>query len=118
MKLRIDGVYHHGKKENEHITMTVLEDCELHYYLVMDTTYRDDGKISNVMRHVKWLPTRSAKKGDRISLWTKKGTDAVAEVDGVTWHSCYWNSNAAIWNDDGDAAVLFEINSWKTTRAK
>lgn len=118
MKLRIDAVHNHGQANEEHITMTVLEDCNLRYYLVMDTTYTKDGKISNTLRHVKWLPDRQVSKGDRVSLWTKKGDDTKVTTNGVTWHRCFWNSNAPLWNDDGDAAVLFEVNTWKTTIAK
>lgn len=118
MKLRIDAIHNHGDMDTEHITMTVLEDTNLHYYLVMDTTYSSAGKVSNKFRHTKWMPSVEAKEGDRVSLWTKHGKDTTVERDGVTWHRCFWNSDAAIWNDDGEAAILFHVDAWKTTKSR
>ena len=31
-------------------------------------------------------------------------------------HFLYWNLKAAVWNDDGDYAVLFEVSGWDHKR--
>lgn len=119
MKLRIDKLFNHGNANKEHVVLTVLEDTNLHYYVIADTTYTDAGKISNTFRHFAWLPTADGKKGDRVALWTTKGKyKRVVADDGTVWHHVYWGSDAPIWNDDGDAAVLMELNTWNTTRAR
>jgi len=117
MKLRIDTVHAHGDVNEERVLMTVMEDCDLARYLVMDTTYIGT-KISNEHRHVKWLPQITAKKGERVCLYSKKGTTAKQTHDEVIWHKLYWNSGTAVWNNTGDAAVLFEVSEWVTTKAK
>ncbi|GAA0907624.1 hypothetical protein GCM10009552_15840 [Rothia nasimurium] len=119
MKLRIDEIFNHGDASKEHVAMTVLEDTNLHYYVVADTTYTGKGTVSNTFRHFMWFPSTDAKKGERVSLWSGKGKNTrVTAKDGTVWHRFYWGSEAPIWNDDGDAAVLLHVESWKTTKAK
>ena len=49
---------------------------------------------------------------------TGTGTnDEYVTSDGKTVHRFFWGLESAVWNNDGDAAVLFEIKTWKTTRA-
>ncbi|SDB53811.1 hypothetical protein SAMN03159382_04124 [Pseudomonas sp. NFACC23-1] len=118
MKLKIASAYHHGNVDKEHVVLSVLEDCNLGGYVLMDTTYDKVGNVSNKHRHVKWLPRIAAKKGDKVSVWTKTGTDESVTSDGVRWHRVYWNMHSSIWNNDGDVAVLLEINDVDHKRAK
>lgn len=119
MKLKIAGVYHHGDLNKEHVVLNVLEDCNLSAYVLMDTTYDKEGKVSNKHRHVKWLPALQAKKGHKVSIWTKKGTDQSSTAeDESTWHRVYWNMNTSVWNSDGDVAVLLQISGVDHKRAK
>lgn len=119
MKLRIDKVYNHGDVSKEHVAMTVLEDTSLHWYAVVDSTYSADGTLSNTFRHFIWLPKVEAKAGDRVSLWTKAGkTQRITAKDGTVWHRIFWGAKGAIWNDDGDAAVLIRLRQWRTTLAR
>lgn len=119
MKLKIAGVFNHGDLDKEHVALNVLEDCNLSAYVLMDTTYDKDGKVSNKHRHVKWLPSVEVKKGNRVSVWTKKGTDTSLKADdGTVWHRVYWNMNTSVWNSDGDVAVLLQISGVDHKRAK
>lgn len=118
MKLRIDKVHGHGDASEERVLLTVLEDCNLNSYMVADTTYTDKGKISNKSRHTRWFGSVDVEKGDRVALHTKVGSYKKQVSKGVTWHHVYWNFKSPIWNDDGDGAVLFEINNWVATRAR
>lgn len=118
MKLKIENIYNHGTLDKEHVVLSVLEDCNLSAYVLMDTTYDKDGNVSNKHRHVKWLPSVQAKKGDRVSVWTKEGSDKSVTSDGTRWHRVYWNMNTSIWNNDGDVAVLLQISGVDHKRAK
>lgn len=118
MKLRIDTV--HGREDayGERVLMTALQDCNLCYYMIADTTYTAAGKISNKHRHIKWFDPLEVKGGERVALYTGKGNYAKEVHSGTTWHKIYWNSGTNIWNDDADAAVLFEIHDWNTTPSR
>lgn len=118
MKLKIDFVHGHGDASEERVVLTVLEDCNLSSYMVCDATYTNDGMLSNKNRHTKWFHDKQVKRGERISLHTRVGADNDQVQSGVLWHHIYWNFKSPIWNDSGDAAVLLQISSWKTTKAR
>lgn len=117
MKLKIDLVHAHGNVNEERVLLTATDDCNLTNYLIMDTTYSGTG-ISNVHRHVLWLPAAVVRRGERVAIYSKKGTYAKEIHDGITWHKVFWNSGTPIWNNTGDAAVLMNVIDWKTTKAK
>ena len=43
--------------------------------------------------------------------------DQYTAASGKKVHRFFWGLGSAVWNNDGDAAVLFEMRTWKTTRA-
>jgi hypothetical protein len=118
MKLRIDFVHGHGDANEERVVLTVLDDCNLNRYMICDATYNGDGTISNKNRHSKWFDGKDVKKGARISLHTRVGSDHDIEHKGVMWHHIFWDFKSPIWNDTGDAAVLIELSNWETTKAR
>jgi hypothetical protein len=119
MDIRIDQVQGHGDASQECVVLTVVNDTNLVNYMVADTTYTADGqRVSNTFRHTKWFGSKPVSAGDRIALWTKKGTDTTNVHNGVTWHHFYWDSAAAVWNDDGDGAILFQLADWKASKAR
>lgn len=113
MQVEIIKVYGHGDYQNEYVMLKVLEDCDIGKYMIADNTYFDDGGISNKVRHTHWFPDKDVKKGELISLWTRKGVDTTNKNDsGTIVHRFYWGLNQAVWNDDGDCALLFHVNNW------
>lgn len=112
----IDGK---GDLTKECVWLSVSEDiASLSYYVLCDTTYTDDNHISNELRHVFWFPKKEVKKGDWVRLMTKDGTSTSSSNDkGSMTHTLYWKLGRTVWNKDGDAALLFHVNTWKTTRA-
>ena len=117
MKLDIISIEHKGDLSKETIWLDVLEDADLKYYLVGDTTYTSENSISNELRHVFWFTSKSVKKHDYVALHTKDGTDSAAPNDrNTTTHHIYWDLGRTIWNKEGDCAVLFEVNTWKAKR--
>lgn len=119
MKLKISSVHGHGKAKEEFMILDVIEDCDIQFYMVTDTTFLQNGKISNKTRHTyKFLPNQ-AKAGDTIVLFTSDGVEKVQKRDdGTNLFYCYWGLETAVWNDDGDGAVLLEISAWETTKVK
>jgi len=117
MKLKIDSVVDYGTHDSERVLLTVLEDCNLKNYQIADTTYNGEHSISNKLRHFYWFAPKDVKAGDKIILHTKRGRNSSTELaNGKTQYTYYWGLGNFVWNNDGDAAVLFEVNNWNTTR--
>jgi len=117
MNLKIRSIHGHGKASEEYVIIDVLNDCNAHYYMVADTTYVQPGTVSNKVRHTYWFHQTDLKKGDLLVLHTGSGTDSsVKQSNGSTHYQRYWGLKSAVWNDDGDGAILFEMNGWKTTK--
>jgi hypothetical protein len=118
MKLKVDSINNRGTLNEEHISLNVLQNCNLSHYMVMDTSFGQGGGISNEHRHVKWLPPYDVTAGMMVALWTGSGVDRVEVQGGIKWQFVFWNSGSHIWNNDGDAAVLLELAEWETTSVK
>lgn len=118
MNLKIVSIHEQGSADKEYVLLEVTGHCDLVYYGVADTTYKSDDKISNKLRHFFWFPSTAVKKGDQVVLRTGAGTnDNYTTNSGVKRHRFFWGLESAVWNNDGDAAVLFAINTWNTTKA-
>ena len=119
MQLEITQVIDFGSQETERVLMRVLKNCNLHFYILADTTYTDTTHISNKLRHIHWFPDMEAKEGDEIVLYTKKGKKSeVGLSNGKTRYTLYWGLDSSVWNDNGDGAILFELSTWKATKVK
>jgi hypothetical protein len=114
MTIEIKYVKDAGNIQKERLVLKVTSDDEIGNYVTFDTTYLDDGKISNEMRHSFWFPDRKVKENDLVILYTRDGKDSKLEnKNGTTSHFFYMGLGNNIWNKDGDSAVLMEIKSWK-----
>lgn len=99
--------------------MKVKEDCDIGRYQLCDSTYTADGAVSNKLRHTCWFPDKEVKKRDLISVWTKDGTNVTKKnASGTPVHRFYWGLAKAIWNNDGDCAVLQHVATWQLFKAK
>ncbi|MBK0000289.1 hypothetical protein [Erwinia sp. S38] len=117
MKLKIRTIHGHGKASEEYVILDVIKECNADFYMILDTTFTNDGKISNKNRHSHWFLPADLKPGDVIVLFTKEGQSSTKKQDnGSTIYFRYWGLKSAVWNDDGDGAVLIEINAWKTSK--
>lgn len=118
-KLQVNSVEGKGKLAQECVYLQVSEDIDrLSDYMICDSTYSENNKISNELRHTFWFPRKAVKKGDWIQLWTKTGknTSWLNQAD-TTTHVFYWKLGHTVWNKDGDCAVLFKLENWKTKKA-
>lgn len=119
MKLEIVQVLDFGSHDTERVMLRAVADCNLHYYILTDTTYTDASHISNKLRHMHWFHNQDVKSGDEVILYTKKGIDSSASLtNGRTRYTKYWGLGNSVWNNTGDAALLFEINTWRTTKVR
>lgn len=108
----INSIRDNGSQESERLIMSVLQNDNTNNYLVLDTTYGADNKVSNKHKHPFWFPKIEVKKGDLVILYSKKGRyHTVVNKDGTTSHFFYWNLESCVWNNDGDKAYLLEIAS-------
>ncbi|MDD0841485.1 hypothetical protein [Pseudomonas sp. Gutcm_11s] len=119
MDLKILSVHGHGDHKEEYVLLEAIEDCDVGRFQLCDTTFTRDGKVSNKLRHTYWFPDKEVKKGDLISVWTKTGSDTTTKnKKGTPVHRFYWGLTKAVWNDDGDCAVLQYIGAWKAVSVK
>jgi len=116
--LKIHSIDGKGDLGKECVWLSVDQDApDISFYLLCDTTFTAEDKISNELRHMYWFNKMPVKKGDWIRLWTKNGTNnSVKNEKGTMTHNFFWNLGKTVWNKDGDAVTLFSLESWKTTR--
>jgi len=116
MKIKIVKILDRASANKERLWLKVLQDTDLTYYIVLDTTYTSRDAISNLQRHAYWFPPKQVRSGDNVVLYTRKGTNSSQpNQDGTQNHYFYWDLDHTIWNDSGDCAVLFEISTWATS---
>jgi hypothetical protein len=114
MKVKIISVHNQGDFNKEYVLMEVYEDCNIGDFILADSTYTSGGQISNKVRHTYWIPDKQVEEGDLVSVWTKSGTKTTTtNANGITVHRFYWGLDRAVWNDEGDCAVLFELKDWQ-----
>jgi large subunit ribosomal protein L20 len=59
-------------------------------------------------KHAYNFPTFTLAAGAEVQLWTKAGEDDNANL--------YWGSRSAIWNNEGDTAILFNADGVEVSR--
>lgn len=115
MNVQIREIIDAGILEDERLVLKILKDCDIGKYLTFDSTYTQDGKISNLVRHPYWFPDKELKAGDLVVLYTKSGLQSqTSNRDGSTSHFFYRGLERTIWNQEGDCAVLLEVSTWIT----
>lgn len=113
MDLKIISIHNHGSIDKERVWMKVIRDCNLNNYAVSDTTYDEEGYVSNKLKHFFWFPSLSVEAGDYVSLRTGVGKHkTLVNDDGNTVHRFYWGLRVPVWNNDGDVAALFHLGEW------
>ncbi len=119
MKIEITNVIDNGTHDSERVVLSVLQDTDLKYYIIRDTTYTDDEHVSNKWQHVHKFGEQPVKAGDEVILYTKKGKKEIKNHgNNNKQYTYYWGMDSSIWNNDGDAAVLYQIYKWKTFNVK
>ncbi|HUU56532.1 MAG TPA: hypothetical protein VMW93_04250 [bacterium] len=113
MNIEIKAIRDSGTKDKERIVLRVLKDEDIGFYVIFDTTFTEEGNISNKVRHSFWFPDKKVRAGDLVVLYTKRGQAKEREKPrGITTHFFYWGLDKTIWNEEGDCGVLLKVSNW------
>ena len=99
--------------DNEYALIRVRRDCNLSKFLIYDTTYDDEGRVSNKLPHMFRLPDYNVQtmRTPLIRLYTSRSyyIQEWEDPDHVNNLILSWRLNETIWNKEGDKATLVEI---------
>lgn len=113
-KLKIVKIEDRGTLASECVTLKVKEDTNLQFFALVDTTYTEDGNFSNKHKHFYKFYDYGAKAGDFVKVYTKVGKDTkYTNKANTTTHVFYWDLKTAVWNNEGDLAILYAITGWQ-----
>ncbi len=117
MSIEIRHVRDAGELSKERVVLRVTADDDIGRYILFDTTYYDDGTVSNAIRHSLWFPDKSVKSGDLVVAYTKVGTNSEKKNEnGSTSHFFYMGLGRTIWNESSDGVVLVEAKTWQVKK--
>lgn len=105
--------------DNEKLIIQAVNKCNLNEYIVFDTTFDEEGIVSNKHRHVYVMPDIEVNTGDFVWLYTKEGKYHTHKNDSLTiTHNIFWGLNIHVWNNDGDKAILIHYDDWESMETK
>lgn len=100
----------------ERIILKVMQDCNTWPYILFDTTYDDEGRVTNRNRHSFIFPNLNVSKGDFIVINTSIGAyDKFRNKRGTMTHVLHWGLDSTIWNNQQDSALLVKVDEHKRT---
>lgn len=112
MSLKLVKINGGGSVNEEYVLLLAASDCNLKGWVIADSTFDAKGNASNKTRHTYWFGDKLIKAGEYIALYTRVGTATEGKVSsGAVCHYFYWNLGAAVWNNDGDTAVLLKSHA-------
>lgn len=115
MKLEIKSIADGGDPLKERIILRALADLDVGQFAVFKSGVGSSGKEPTSGRKAAyWFPDGWIKAGDRVVLYTKKGSRSTKQMDdGYTAHFFYWGREDAMWGDRKSGAVLLGISDWQ-----
>lgn len=103
--------------DDERVVIKAMTKCNLNDYIIFDTTFDENGIVSNKHRHIFIFPDMIVEKGDYVWLYTKQGSYGTHKnTSGTTTHKLYWCIDGHIWNDSGDRVYLLHYDDWESLR--
>lgn len=102
------------RQQDERIILFVENSCNTWPYILFDTTYDDDGRVTNRNRHSFIFPNLDVTTGDFIVIYTGNGSyNSFRNKRGTTTHVLYWGLEVNIWNSRQDSALLVKVEEHK-----
>ena len=99
--------------DNEYALIRVNRDCNLNKFFIYDTTFDDEGRVSNKLPHMLRLPDCNVQvlRTPQIRLYTSRSypIQEWSDPQHVNTLILSWRLNETIWNREGDKATLVEI---------
>jgi|ETNmetMinimDraft_32_1059908.scaffolds.fasta_scaffold75751_1 hypothetical protein len=99
----ITGLKSRGVPDDERVVLKANVDIEKgKVFLIYDTTYDEDGKLSNQYPHLYELVLQQAVKADEIVVIRTKAGKFRADTLGlsVKHHRYFWGLEETVWNKD------------------
>lgn len=107
-----------GSVNEEYVLLKATSDCKLKGWVIADSTFDAKGNASNKTRHTYWFQDKLVKAGEYVAVFTRTGKDTEGKMQsGQVCHRFYWNLGTAIWNNDGDTAVLLKSHETQTRKS-
>lgn len=111
MNLEIRKVADNATDE-ERVVLYALADCNHNDYLLFDSTYDEEGNISNKHRHMFVFPDQNVKKGDFVWIYSKDGMHTSVAMIRILLYIYYWGLKNHVWNNDGDTVHLIHYDGY------
>lgn len=115
MKINFYGRYNKGTK-NELLAFSVNEDCDVHEYLIYDSTFDGTGELSNLLPHMYRFPSQKVTKGSYIYLYIhsfgdRKPIDEKKDKNQVFRFSWGLDKEMSVFNKEKDFLHIAEVKS-------
>jgi hypothetical protein len=112
--IRIRNIRDSGDLQKERLVLKVEDATDLGNYAIFRAqTDLSDSSVYSGFLSAFWFPDFSAKAGDLVIVYTKKGTRGEKRnADGSTSHFIYLANTTTLWDDEGVTPVLVEISDW------
>lgn len=118
MSLNLIKIHGGGSAKEEYVMLKAVSDCNLKGWVIADCTFDAKGNASNKTRHTYWFRDQSIKAGEYIAVFTRAGKDTQGNTtSGDICHFFFWNLGTAVWNNDGDTAVLLKSHASQSRRS-
>lgn len=102
------------RQQGERIILYVENNCNTWPYILFDTTYDEEGRVTNLNRHSFIFPNLDVNTGDFIVIYTGNGkNNSFRNKRGTTTHALYWGLDVNIWNSSQDSALLVKVEEYK-----
>ncbi len=115
--LNVFKIYKAGDYEQENLVLIAGQDCSLDDYILFQMEYDPDTDLPDYARsHFLTFDSIELHKGDRVRIFTRKGTDCeeVGPKTGKHYHVVYWNLDAPIWKAHDNEVKLMKSGDSKS----
>lgn len=115
MKIRFFGRYKRGTKD-EYLAFRVDLECNIHQYLIYDSTFDGDGELSNLLPHMYRFPSQKVTKGAYVylyihSLGNLKTIDKKDSGEMVYRFSWGLDTEISVFNKEKDYLHIAEVDA-------
>lgn len=112
MALVMTSIGDRGELANERTGLSVTANCDLKTFLLFRTNFLENA-FYNISTAAYWFPPENVKKGDRVVVYTKAGTNSLMNnPDGTTTYFAYWGLDSPIYINPKHGIVLARVSDW------
>jgi len=113
MNLEISSFADAGDFEKERLVIKVLKDIDIGEYAVFHSRISSEGDPTSGAKKAYWFPDGTARSGDLVVLYTKRGKASTKNLTGGrVARFYYWGLESALWGNRDAGAVVLEVAEW------